>query len=310
MKMLSIAALAASLLSTAAVAADAPAAPAASTASARINVWPGVAPGSETWTQQEQDTKMPWGDRVTRNIAKPTLEFYAADPARASGAAMIVAPGGAFRFLSIDSEGTQVCSWLAAHGISAFLLRYRTAETAQSDVLFAGQIFAILAPMFAPGPALMDNMKQYGPPAIADGKQSLRLVRERAAEWKIDAKRVGFIGFSAGGAVATALSLDADASARPNVTAAIYPGPWPLDHVPADAPPLFIAAAADDSITKYGATPLAAAWTAAGRPLDIHLYEKGGHGFGMKTQNKPSDQWLADFAAWLTAQGMITPTAK
>ena len=306
MKVLNLFAAVGLILVTTMSFADASAATAAST-SARIAIWPGVAPGSETWTQTEQDTVMPWGDRVTRNIAKPTLEVFKPAAGSANGTAMIVAPGGAFRFLSIETEGVQVAKWLAGKGITAFLLRYRTAETAQSDLLFTGQIFGVLAPLFAGGNALMDSMKQYGPPAIADGKQSIKLIRDGAAEWGINPARVGVIGFSAGGAAAQGIAIDADVAARPNFVAAIYPGPWPLDKVPADAPPLFIAAAADDSITKAGATPLAEAWKAAGRPVENHLYEKGGHGFGMKQQNKPSDRWTVDLAAWLDGQGLLKP---
>ena len=298
--------LAALVFANTAIAGDAPA-PVAAPGQARVAIWPGVAPGSEDWKQQEQDTVMPWGDRVTRNVAKPTLEAYRPDPASANGTAIIVAPGGAFRFLSIDSEGVQVARWLASKGVTAFLLRYRLAETAQSDLAFTGQIFGILAPLFAGGSALLDNMKQYGPPAIADGKQALKLIRAHAPEWNVNPARIGVLGFSAGGVVATAMSLETDPAARADFSIAVYPGPWPIEKVPADAPPLFVAAAADDSITKAGATPLAAAWAAANRPVENHLYEKGGHGFGMKQQNKPSDRWTTDLAAWLDAQGLLKP---
>jgi acetyl esterase/lipase len=287
-----------------AIAADAP----APAEAPRVPVWPGVAPGSEDWKQQEQVTVAPWGDRLVRNVVQPTLELYPADAASAHGAAIIVCPGGAFRFLSIDTEGVQVARWLNSKGINAFILRYRLGETAASDLAFKGQIFAILAPLFGSGAALLEDMKKYAPPAIADGRQALKLVRERASEWKIDPRRVGVLGFSAGGVVATAVSLDKDAASRPDFTAAIYPGAWPIDAVPADAPPLFVAAAADDSITKSGAQPLIAAWQAAKRPVEPHIYDKGGHGFGMKKQGKPSDVWPDQFAAWLDAQGILKPS--
>lgn len=270
-----------------------------------IPLWPGVAPGAEDWKQVQQDTKAIWGDRIVRNVVSPTLEVFAPDAAKANGTAIVVAPGGAFRFLSIDSEGTQVAQWLVEQGIAAFVLRYRLGETVASDALFMGQVFAILAPLFKPGPALMDDMKRYGPPAIADGRQALKVLRTRADDYGIADGRLGFLGFSAGGVVGTGTALSGDASERPDFFAAIYPGPWPLDAVPKDAPPLFIAAAKDDSITEPGAKPLEAAWRAAGLPVETHYYASGGHGFGMKQQNKDSDAWTKDLLNWLRGLGVL-----
>ena len=273
-----------------------------------IRVWPGVAPGSENWRQVQQDSKMPWGDRVVRNVVSPTLEVFAADPAKANGTAVVIAPGGAFRFLSIDTEGTQVASWLASQGVASFVLRYRLGETAASDARFLGQMFAILAPLFKPGPALLDDMNKYSPPAIADGKEAIKLLRRRAAEFKINKDRIGFIGFSAGGATGTGVALSEDAESRPNFFAAIYAGPITIAKVPEGAPPLFIAAANDDSITAPGSKPLEAAWKAAGRPVEAHYYATGGHGFGLKKQNKASDVWADQLLAWLGSLGVLKPT--
>ncbi|HEY1077734.1 MAG TPA: alpha/beta hydrolase [Fontimonas sp.] len=281
--------------------------PAAAPERPLIKVWPGVAPGSEHWKQVQQDSKMPWGDRVVRNVVSPTLEVFAADPAKANGTAVIVAPGGAFRFLSIDTEGTQVASWLASQGFAAFILRYRLGETVASDALFVGQLFAILAPLFKPGPALLDDMNKYSPPAIADGREAVKLLRSRAAEFGIAKNRVGFVGFSAGGAAGTGVAISEDAASRPDFFAAIYAGPITIAKVPAEAPPLFIAAAEDDSITAPGSKPLEAAWRAAGRPVEAHYYAKGGHGFGMKQQNKDSDVWIEQLSAWLDGLGMLKP---
>lgn len=272
-----------------------------------IQVWPGVAPGSESWKQVQQDSKMPWGDRVVRNVVAPTLEVFAPDPAKANGTAAIVAPGGAFRFLSIDSEGVQVASWLASQGIASFILRYRLAETASSDALFIGQLFGILGPLFKPGPALLDDMNKYSPPAIADGKQAVKLLRSRAEEFKIAKDRVVFVGFSAGGATGTGVAISEEADSRPDYFAAIYAGPLTFAKVPDGAPPLFIAAADDDSITAPGSKPLEAAWKAAGKPVEAHYYPKGGHGFGMKKQNKDSDVWTEQLLAWLGAYGLLKP---
>jgi acetyl esterase/lipase len=272
-----------------------------------IKIWPGVAPGSEAWKQVEQDSRMMWGDRVVRNVVSPTLEVFKPDAAQANGTAVIVAPGGAFRFLSIDTEGIQVADWLSSKGFTAFLLRYRLAETAASDAMFAGQLIGILAPLFKPGPALLDDMNKYSPPAIADGREAVKLLRSRAAEFGIDRDRVGFIGFSAGGAAGTGVAISEDAASRPDFFAAIYAGPITIAKLPDAAPPLFIAAANDDSITAPGSRPLEAAWRAAGRPVEAHYYANGGHGFGMKTQNKDSDVWTGQLIAWLDGLGMLKP---
>jgi acetyl esterase/lipase len=297
-------AFAALMLPLLAQAADAPA-PAAAPERPLIKVWPGVAPGSENWTQVQQDTKALWGDRIVRNVVSPTLEVFLPDAASATGAGVVVCPGGAFRFLSIDSEGTAVASYLNSKGIAAFLLRYRLGETVASDTLFMGQVFAILAPLFKPGPALLEDMKKNGPAAIADGRESMKLLRARAAEFGIRPDRLGILGFSAGGVVGTAVSVEHDAKERPDFSGAIYPGPWPIDKVPDDAPPLFLAAANDDGITANGAKPLEAAWKAAGKSMEVHYYDNGGHGFGMKKQNKASDVWADQFVAWLGGRGLL-----
>lgn len=272
-----------------------------------IQIWPGTAPGSETWTQKQQDTQALWGDRIVRNVVAPTLEVFLPPADKANGTGVMVCPGGAFRFLSIDSEGTQVARWFNEHGVAAFVLRYRLGETAASDALFMGQVFAILAPLFKPGPALMDDMKRYGPPAIADGREAMKLLRARAQEFGLRKDRIGVLGFSAGGVVGTAVALDTDAASRPDFFAAVYPGPWPLDAVPRTAPPLFIAAANDDGITVSGAKPLDDAWRKQGLPVDAHYYASGGHGFGVKHQNKDSDAWTEHLAAWLDARSLLNP---
>lgn len=288
------------------VAADAPAAPPAT--NQIIKVWPGAAPGSEKWTQRETESK--FGDaRIIRNVVSPTLEAYLPEKGAANGTGVIVCPGGAFQFLSIDSEGIQVAKWFASKGVAAFVLRYRLAETAETDLKFTFQMMGVLPPLFKSGEALTKAMQQYGPPAIADGREALKLLRTRAAEFGLKPDRIGILGFSAGGVVATGVSTEYDAASRPDFFAAIYPGAWPIAKMPADAPPLFIAATNDDSITPHGAKPLEATWKAAGKPVQAQYYPTGGHGFGMKKQGKPSDVWTDQLLAWLDGLGFLK-TAK
>ena len=283
--------------------ADAPAAVAAT----RIQVWPGLPPGSAASNLKEQETMMPWNERVVRNVTRPTLEPFLPDAATANGTAIIVCPGGGFRFLTIDTEGVEVARWLSARGVAAFVLRYRVMETPADEADFGGQLGALLAPLFGPG--VVDEMKRLGPPAIADGQQAIRVVRQHAREWQLAAQRIGILGFSAGGVVAAGVSLQHDAQSRPDFTGAIYPGPWDIGKVPKDAPPLFIAAATDDPLTEIGAKPLQAAWHEAGHPVESHIYDKGGHGFGMKQQGGDSDHWIDEFGQWLGKQGLL-PSKK
>jgi acetyl esterase/lipase len=269
-----------------------------------IPVWPGNAPGVEgDATNTGQDTMAPWGERIVRNVVKPTLEVYKPDAKLANGTAVIVAPGGGFRFISIDNEGTKVADALTAKGVTVFLLRYRLMPTPPTDAEFTAQLGELLGPLF--GPAIYDEMKRWGAPAVADTQQAIKLVRSRAREWKIAPERIGIVGFSAGGVAALGVTLDHDAASRPAFVGLIYPGPWPLEKIPKDLPPVFIAAANDDALTKLAAVPQGEALARAGAKVETHFYEKGGHGFGMKQQGMDADGWIDAFGAWLGTQGLL-----
>lgn len=270
-----------------------------------IPVWPAGVPGGGVGGTG-QDTMAPWSERIVRNVAQPTLEAYRPDPRLANGSAAIVAPGGGFRFLSIDNEGTKVAAALNAQGITAFILRYRLMPTPVEDSEFTAQLGELLGPLF--GPAIYDEMKRWGAPAVADVQQAMKLLRSRAKEWKLAPERIGIVGFSAGGVAALGLTLDHDASDRPAFVGLIYPGPWPLERMPADLPPVFVAAAKDDALTPLAAVPQAEALAKAGAPVETHFYEKGGHGFGMKQQGADADGWIDAFTAWLGTRGLLKKT--
>lgn len=266
-----------------------------------IPVWPGAAPGAPADAAGTgQDTMAPWGERIVRNVERPTLEAYLPDAQRATGAAVIVAPGGGFRFLSIDNEGTKVAEALNAKGIAAFILRYRLMPTPPADAEFTAQLGELLGPLFGPG--IYEEMKRWGGPAVADAGQALKLVRSRAREWKLAPERIGIVGFSAGGVAALGDTLAATPAAQPAFVGLVYPGPWPLEPVPATLPPVFVAAAADDALTAVAAKPQAEALAKAGAKVETHWYEKGGHGFGMKQQGTDADGWIDAFTAWIAAQ--------
>jgi acetyl esterase/lipase len=274
-----------------------------------IPLWPGGAPGSEHWSEPEQETyipmpsavpqtilPLPFEIKIARNIAKPRLLAYLPTPSVASGTAVIICPGGAFNFLSIELEGKDVARWLCARGIAAFVLKYRVAQTAARDEDFITQ----LEERFTKLMSLMELMQQTELLAIADGLQAIKVVRRRAAEWGVAPERIGIMGFSTGGVIAIGTAMQYDEESRPNFAAPIYPAFSGMAvTVPADAPPLFLLAASDDPMAVGTSLPLYSSWKDAGRPVELHLYAQGGHGFGMKKQGLPSDQWIDRFGDWL-----------
>jgi acetyl esterase/lipase len=289
----------------------------ASVVSAQQNVfpiWPGVAPGSENWTQKEVEFGNP-GQVSVRNVVTPTLTVYKPDPAGSNGTAVIIAPGGGFRFLSWQTEGTQVAEWLAAKGVTAFVLKYRTMNTGSTQEEFQKSLAELFREIGnATNPANKGNpegdishseaMSEAAVFGQEDGRQAIKVVRQRAAEWNIDTNKIGIIGFSAGGMVTLGTLLHNDNSSRPDFAAAIYT-PWSGDAVPANAPPLFILLAGDDALTSGGSLQMYSAWKAAGRSAELHVYAKGGHGFGMQKRNLPVDTWIERFGDWLTGQKLM-----
>ncbi len=283
-----------------------------------IPIWPGVAPGSENWKQQELEFVNP-GDkkRLVRNVVTPTLTPFLPDQGVATGAAMIVCPGGGFRFLSWDNEGTEVAAWLQKRGVAAFALKYRTVETAAATDAFGKQMaafFAIAAPFKdRRNPdgwkGLAADLEQASSAAIADGKQAVKIVRERAAEWGVKPDKIGIMGFSAGGIVTQGVAMEADAAGRPNFAASIYAPYFGEPKVPAGAPPLFLLCAADDLIVEGGCARLYSAYRDAGRPAELHIYETGGHGFGMAPKGQPINRWIDRLGDWLSQRGLVKPKA-
>jgi acetyl esterase/lipase len=270
-----------------------------------IPLWPEGAPASEGWIQQEQETLAPppISIKVVRNVTQPTLTAFLPDRTMANGTAVIVCPGGAFHFLAIEHEGTDVARWLTARGVAAFVLRYRLLQTPAGDEDFVRQLEQNLADR----PRFMERVRHLGPLIVADGQQAVRLVRQRSTEWGVAPNRIGIMGFSAGGVVTTGVAVLHGADSRPNFAAPIYSAPWEGFAVPADAPPLFIAVADDDPFATSASVPLYSAWKAAGHSAELHIYSKGGHGFGMRQQGLPTDHWIDRFGDWLQVQGLLQP---
>lgn len=239
---------------------------------------------------------------LLRNVTSPTLTAYLPHPANATGAAVIVAPGGAYIMLAIEHEGTDVARWLAARGIAAFVLRYRVAPMPKTDAGFKAERDRHMRE-----PALLSPIiEAQAPLSIADGRAAVALLRTRASEWNLDPDRIGILGFSAGGGVALGTASGYAAGERPAFGAIIY-GAGADNPVPDDAPPLFIVAAADDPVVPArNAVRLFERWREGGRSAELHVYARGGHGFGMLEQGLPSDHWIEAFHAWLAGQGFLT----
>jgi acetyl esterase/lipase len=273
-----------------------------------IPVWPEGAPGSESWTQEEQETSSrPHGHRFVRNITRPTLTVFLPDPARVNGSAAIVCPGGGFHFVTFDNEGTAVAEWLAARGVAAFVLKYRVEPTPADDEEFFTQWQRQWEAEPTARIAHFQAVTQrIAPLAIADAQQAMRIVRQRAAEWRIDPERVGMIGFSAGGRVIVGASLVYDADTRPAFAAPIYGALFKDLDIPAAAPPLFISVSADDPLAAEPCLRLYEAWHAAGKSVELHIYAQGGHGYGMRPQGLPSDSWIERLGDWMASQGLMS----
>ena len=251
----------------------------------------------EAWFRQ-------YGVAMTRNVTTATLTPFLPDPAKATGAAVIVAPGGGFLMLSMENEGWRVAKALADRGIAAFVLKYRLKPTPADMTGFEKAVTAMFAgagrPQGRVKPA--DAIAGLGD-QIADARAAVALVRARADGWKIDSARIGMIGFSAGAMTTIATALAAP-DTRLAFVAPIY-GSMEAVPVPADAPPLFAVLAADDPLFANKGFGLVESWQKAGRPVEFHLYQGGGHGFGLGKTGTTSTGWFEDFMHWLDANQLL-----
>lgn len=255
-----------------------------------INLWPAVAPGSEQWKQPE--TTLGSGDmqRIV-NVTTPTLTAYLPDPSIATGTAVIIAPGGGFVFLGINSEGHDVAKWLVSRGIAAFVLKYRTVQLEGQNEAQLNQSGGARFGAQLRDHALIAEDGKYG---IADGIQAVKVVRAQAAEWGISPNRIVFTGFSAGGMITEFTAIQPDA--RPNYAAPIYGAPFPdVPSIPQGLPPFFMAIAQDDNLAGTYIVHFYDALKAAGYKPEFHIYNAGGHGWGMRKQGTTSDHWIDEF---------------
>ncbi|MGD0094988.1 MAG: alpha/beta hydrolase [Terracidiphilus sp.] len=271
-----------------------------------LNLWPGAAPDAAVNLPAEADMTTAKdhviaGRPVIRlgNVATPTLTLYS-PKGKHTGAAVVVFPGGGYRILAIDLEGTEVCDWLNSAGIACVLLKYRVPDT-------------------GPYPK--------SPAALQDAQRALGLVRVHAAEWKIDPNRIGVLGFSAGAHLAAALSThfeqrlytavdDADKlSCRPDFAVIVYPGYLALAdknfaanpeiNPTAATPPQFVLQAEDDPVHVENSLVYYQALKNAKVPAELHIYAEGGHGYGLRRTELPVTRWPESVETWLRTIKML-----
>jgi endo-1,4-beta-xylanase len=261
-----------------------------------IPLWPSGAPGSEGKTDPEvvqENGKNGVHDRRISRVHNPTLTVYLPPRDKASGAAVVICPGGAHRILAIDHEGYDVARRLNSIGVAGIVLKYRLANT--------------------PGAGYKVDVH-----ALADARRAIRLVRSRAEEWRIDPKRVGLMGFSAGGELTAMASTrfepeSASASdpidrlgSRPDFQVLIYPGGRPENFaVVKETPPGFLLVAADDRISAERTVNSFSALRKAGVPAELHVYARGGHGFGMHEIRAPVAHWPTRLQEWMEDRGLL-----
>ena len=276
-----------------------------------LPVWPGVAPSASENPPAEADTATANNMFVAgrpvvllSNVYSPTLALYPPKGPN-TGAAVVVFPGGAYQVLAIDLEGTEVCDWLSSIGITCLLLKYRV-------------------PGSGPYPK--------SAAALEDTQRALGLVRQHAAEWQIDPKRIGVLGFSAGAHLAAALCTHFDQrlyspvdaadqlSCRPDFAVIVYPGylaldeksfpPNPQIHPTGTTPPQFIVQTEDDPVHVENAMVYFKVLKNAKVPAELHIYAEGGHGYGMRPTALPISAWPQVVESWLHAIGILPAIAK
>jgi acetyl esterase/lipase len=254
----------------------------------------------ESWFRQ-------WGDPMARNVSTATLTPFLADPGTANGATVIVAPGGGFMWLSMGNEGWEVAEALAAEGINAFVLKYRLQPTAETLEGFEDQMNRRFAEADSGGDYGDDGPAPRRPRwdltnQLEDAEAAYALIVANAEEWGVDTDRIGMIGFSAGAGLTMHTTLNSDVADLAFI-GPIYGGMGEVD-VPEDAPPMFAAIATDDFLFG-GEFGLIKSWFEAGIPVEFHLYQNGGHGFGLGNPDRTSNTWFDAFIHWLDVNGFL-----
>ena len=243
--------------------------------------------GGEVWTRV-------FGQVWARNVQRSTLYVVRPMNGRGNGKAVIVVPGGGYMFVSIDSEGFRVADRLAAQGYTAFVLKYRINPTPPTSEGFMADMASKFGSL---GKGELPDL----PPAVDDLAAAVTLVSKRAAEWQLDAKQIGAIGFSAGSRTLIRLLEQRKEAALLRHVGLIYP-PMTQTVTGGPRPPLFLAIAAHDPLFKQGGLKLVDSWLKESDRVEFHLYYGGEHGFGMMPKGTTSDHWIDQYIDWLAVQ--------
>jgi acetyl esterase/lipase len=267
-----------------------------------IPLYEGAAPGSEQWDWTENTATTGSGLPMIQNVVRPVLLYYPPDPSKATRTAMVVAPGGGTVTLMMSYEGVDIARQLNEWGVHAFVLKYRLIHIDPENPGERPKNYK--RGMGFLGQQAGQNVWEL---AAADGQQAVRLLRQRAAALNIASDRIGIMGFSAGGRV-TVATVMGTGDARPNFAAPIYaPTGKNFDlpiKVPEDAPPLFIATAADDQLIPWQCSmDLFKAWREAGFPAEIHIFQTGRHGFVQKGGG--ADHFMDRLEEWMKVNGLL-----
>jgi dienelactone hydrolase len=265
-----------------------------------LRLWPELeVEGSPESVEVRED-----GSKVVTDVTDPTLTKYLPPPELANGAAVIIAPGGAMRYLSVPAWEQSTARWLNDHGIAAFVLHYRTLPTSHQIVGTIQELYEFPHANANPLPddAVMSRTIDL---AIADGRQAVRLVREHAEQWLIDPARVGMLGVSAGGGVAIGALVTADEDARADFLISSF-GPSLIDvEVPANKPPIFIAVRQFHPNVARALVALYQLWTQAGAPAELHIYDQ----LDGSPILAPTGEWLEEAHAWMQKRDIV-PTSR
>ena len=274
-----------------------------------MNLWPGKPPGDATElppeVDQTKDSDRPVGGRriiKLSNVSTPQLAVYRPSKDKQNGAAVVICPGGAYRILAYDLEGTEVAEWLNTLGVTAIVLKYRVPTRAPDDRRWLT--------------------------AVQDAQRAMSVVRSNAADWGIAPRRIGILGFSAGGEAAALTALFSDRqyesvdasdaiSSRPNFAVLVYSayltergkedrGLLPHVKVAKDSPPMFLAHAYDDSHSPLNSALLFVELKKAKVPAELHIYSRGGHGYGLRSTDDPVTSWHQRCAEWMRREGFLS----
>lgn len=252
------------------------------------------------WTNPEKEfASQIWSTQVVTNVSQPSMQVFRPEDENNTGAAVIVAPGGGLYALSIVNEGTAVAEWLAKKGVTAFVLKYRLVPTGEDGTAEV---------MNTPPAKVLDMASMVLPIAVDDGLNAIAYVRRNANNYGINPNKIGFLGFSAGGAVTMGVGYNYSEENRPNFLVPVYP--WtdvqPVWDPKPDAPPMFIVCASNDPLgLAKGSAELYSTMLAAGKNVSLMMYSKGGHGFGMHPQGLPSDTWIDRFYDWALSENLV-----